>query len=203
MVQCDPGSPKQWIDTDCDAHLMIEDAVVSTQYGLAIKATFSVLGCTVPEHVGKSFSEFFSCEGKAVDKAYNLAEAAGLITAEQRKAAAQQDVGMEIDETLLKGKQLCGQIRMESKMRENPVTKKKEVDPENPTPYPRLGFRTFSVHSTKAEDIPKDQQFLAMVTGQGQQGQAAPAQTAAPPQQPQQQASATSPSATSSTGMNW
>jgi len=169
------------VDIDCGVHLMCEDATVERgQYGTSIKAKFSVLAATDPAQVGKTITEFFQCEGeKVVNKLYNLAEAMGVITPEQRKAAVDQGVGMDIDETLFKGQQLCAQIKMETKMRKNIVSGENEPDPEKPGPYPRLGFRTFSVNDKKAQNIPKDQQFFGMVTGPS-----APPQQQPPQQQP-------------------
>ena len=158
MVQCDAGSGSQMIDVACDCHLLVEDATVETsQYGTSIKAKFLVIGSTDPQQVGKSVTEFFSCGGKAVDKLYNLAEAVGMITGKQRKAAAEGGVGLEIDETLFKGRQLCGRIELESKVVQD-ANGKYIPDPASSTTYPRLGFRTFAVDSAKAKDIPKDQQ---------------------------------------------
>jgi hypothetical protein len=181
------------VDADCKCHLMIEDYSVETQHGMSVKCAFSVLASTSREQVGKKHTEFFPCEGKAVDKFYNLAEAAGLITADQRKNAAAQGVGLEVDETLLKGRQLCCEIKMEPNMRRNAATGATEIDPEKPGPYPRIGFRTFAVTSDKAKDVPKDPQFLALL------GKQAGAVT-----QPQQPApAATAPPATSGGGMDW
>lgn len=202
MVQCDPGSGSRMIDNDCGCHLMVEDVEVSTKNGVAVKCKFNVLAATDAGQVGKSITEFFSCEGKAVDKFYNLAEACSLITAQQRKAAADQGVGIEVDETLLKGRQLCGRIEMEHNKRKNLSTGQYEIDPDNPGPYPRLGFRTFSVTDAKAKDIPKDQQFLGMIQQQQTQPVQPPAQQqAAQPQQQAQLPGTTPPSGVSS--MNW
>ena len=93
MVQCGPGSASRMIDGDCGCHLLIESQEVSTQYGTAVKVSCQVLGATDPSQKGKLHSEFFSCEGDDADKFYNLAEAAGLITAEQRKAATEAGQG--------------------------------------------------------------------------------------------------------------
>ena len=199
MVQCDAGSTSRMVDADCGVHLMVEDATAETSsYGTSVKAKFSVLAATDPGQVGKSITEFFQCEGKAVDKLYNLAEAVGIVTPEQRKAAAAQGVGMDIDETAFKGKQLCGQIKMEANMRKNPVTGAYEEDPEKPGPYPRLGFRTFSVHDKKAEGIPKDQQFFALVPKPGKPGEPPAASSPAPNPNPPQP-----PAGGSGLSMNW
>lgn len=205
MVQCGAGSTSRMIDNDCGCHLMVEDVSVETQHGTSVKCVFNVLAATDPSQVGKTQTEFFSVEGKSVDKLYNLAEACGLITAAQRKAAAEQGVGLEIREELLKGRQLCGRIQMEPNMRKNPATGQAEVDPEKPGPYPRIGFRTFAVTDAKAKDIPKDQQFLGLM---GVVGAASPAtqrqqQTQQPATQQSQQSlpgvNATPPA----TSMNW
>ncbi len=165
MVECGPGSTSRMIDTDCKCHLLIEDQEMSTQYGPAVKLTCRVLAATDESQKGKIHSEFFQCDGNAVDKFYNLCEAVGLITAEQRKAATEAERGLNIDETLLKGRQFCAEIRMEPNIRKNPATGKPEVNPEKPGPYSRIDFRSFAVTSSKAKDIPKDPQFLGM-TGQ-------------------------------------
>lgn len=214
MVKCDPGSGSRMIDNDCGAHLLVEDVSLETQHGVSVKCKFGVLAATDPGQVGKSITEFFPVEGKAVDKFYNLCEAAGLITAQQRKAAADQGVGIDVDETLLKGRQLCGQIRMEENKRKNLSTGQYETDPDNPGPFPRLGFRTFGVWDKKAEAIPKDPQFLAAIPrpaaasgGNGTQRPTAPQQPtptqaqhpAAPVQQPQQAAAPP----TVAPAMNW
>jgi hypothetical protein len=169
------------IDNDCGCHLMVEDVSVETQHETSVKCTFNVLASTDPGQVGKTLTEFYSVEGKSVDKLYNLAEACGLITPQQRKAAADQGVGMDINEALLKGRQLCAQIKMEPNLRKNPATGANEVNPEKPGPFPRIGFRTFAVTDAKAKDIPKDRQFLGLM---GQQVQGHQVQQ---PQQPQQQ----------------
>ena len=181
------------IDNDCGCHFLVEDLSLETQHGVSVKCRLKVLASTDPGQVGKEQTEFFPCEGKAVDKFYNLAEACGLITAQQRKAAADQGVGMDVDETRLKGQQFCADVKMESNMRKNQATGQTEVDPEKPGPYPRIGFRTFSVTDAKAKDIPKDSQFLAMLSQPG-------AQQSAAAQQAQGQST---PLATSSTGMDW
>lgn len=186
MVQCGAGSGSRMIDNDCGCHLLVEDVSVETQHGTSVKCKFSVLAATDPSQTGKDLTEFYPVDGKAVDKFYNLCEACGLITAQDRKVAADQGVGMAIDESLLKGRQLCGQIKMEANMRKNPATGQTEVDPEKPGPYPRLGFRTFAVTDAKAKDIPKDQQFLGMLTA-GQARQQQQAATQAQTQQTQQQ----------------
>ena len=189
------------IDTDCGCHLMIDKVELSTQYGVQVNCTMSVLGCTDPAQVGKTITEFFKADGKAAGMFLNLAEAAGLITALDRRAAHDAGVGLDIDENLLKGKQICANVKMEPKLRKNPATGQNEIDPENPGPYPKIGFNTFGVWDRKAESIPRDQQFLAMVprpAGQGpnpptagQPSQAQPKPTApaaqAPAQAPAQQ----------------
>jgi hypothetical protein len=192
MVRTSHEESKRMVDTNCDAHLMIDSVQVTTQYGTQVECEMSILGCTDPAQVGKTIKEFFKVEGKAAGMFLNLAEAAGLITAEQRKAAHDQGVGMEIDETQLKGRQICASIKMELKLRKNPVTGQNEPDPENPGPFPKIGFNTFGVWSKKAEGIPKDQQFLAMVpkpagaaVTAGQQV-AKPSPSPAPQQQAQQ-----------------
>lgn len=196
MVQCGPGSPSRMIDGDCKCHLFIESQELSTsQYGTSVKVSCQVLGATDPSQKGKLHTEFFQCEGNAVDKFYNLAEAVGLITAEQRKAAVEANQGLAIDETLLKGKQFCAEIKMEPNMRKNPSTGALEVDPEKPGPYPRIAFRSFAINSEKAKDIPKDPQFLAML----QQQPGAAQQTVPPQQQSQQPPQSPTPGA----GMNW
>ena len=163
MVRCDAGSASRMIDNDCGCHLLVQDVSVENQYATSVKCKFVVLAATDPSQAGKEHTEFFSVEGKSVDKFYNVCEATGVITSQQRKAAADQGVGMDIDETQLKGRQLCAQVKMELNMRKNPVTGQTEVDPEKPGPYPRIGFRSFAVTDAKAKDIPKDRQFLAMV----------------------------------------
>jgi hypothetical protein len=187
MVACGAGSASQMIDADCKVHLMIDDAIAeSNDRGTTVKVTFSVLAGTDHSQVGKRITEFFQCDGKAVDKFYNLAEAAGLITVEQRRAAAEQGVGMDVDETLLKGRQVCAEIKMELQMRTNPATGAREVDPEKPGPYPRIGFRTFALTSPRAKDIPKDARMLA-AAGQAPAGRpaAAPATQHAAGQSPE------------------
>jgi len=162
MVACGVGKASQMIDADCKCHLMIDDAVAETNdRGTTVAITFSVLAGTDASQVGKRIKEFFQCDGNAVDKFYNVAEAAGLITTAQRREAAEKGVGMDIDETLLKGRQVCAEIKMEPNMRTNPATGAREIDPEKPGPFPRIGFRTFALTSPKAKDIPKDARMLA------------------------------------------
>jgi hypothetical protein len=164
MVACGVGKPSQMIDADCKAHLIIERAEAKTNdRGTTVEIKFNLLAATDPSQVGKSLTEFFQTDGGAVDKLYNVAEAVGLITHDQRKAAAEAGVGMNIDEMAMKGRQLCGEIKMELNQRKNPATGQLETDPEKPGPFPRVGFRTFALTSPKAKDIPKDPQFLAML----------------------------------------
>lgn len=201
MVQCGAGKVSQMIDNDCWCHLMIDDAVAETStYGTSVKVKFSVLACTDSSQVGKSLTEFFQVDGGAVDKLYNIAEAVGLITHEQRKAAAERNVGMDIDETRMKGRQLCAEIKMEQNMRKNVATGNYEVDPEKPGPFPRIGFRSFGVFSPKAKDIPKDQQFVRMLQQSAAAGQGQVPQQPMAPQQPQQHVQQP---AAADTSMNW
>ena len=187
MVACGAGKVSSMIDVDCKAHAMIDDAIVETGRSVSVKTTFSLLACTDPAQVGKRITEYFQVDGAAVDKFYNLAEAAGLITHEQRKQAAEAGIGLEIDETLLKGRTVCVEIKMEPNMRKNPATGQNEVDPEKPGPFPRIGFRTFAVGSKKAEGVPIDQRFVGTAHRPAQQTR--PQTPTAPPPQ--------------SSGMNW
>ena len=119
------------------------------------------------------------------------------------RPAAQQatdaGVGLDVNETLPKGGQLCGLIKMELKQRKNPATGQYEVDPEKPGPFPRLGFRTFGVFDAKAKDIPKDQKFLAMLQAptRSASGSAPGATAAVPAQAP---AATTAPAASMESG---
>lgn len=184
MVACGAGKVSQMIDVDCRCHLMVDDATAETStYGTSVKVVFSVLASTDVSQVGKRLTEFFQVDGASVDKLYNIAEAMGLITHEQRKQAAERSVGMEIDETRMKGRQLCAEIKMEPNMRKNPATGNYEVDPEKPGPFPRIGFRSFSVFSPKAKDVPKDPQFMAMLQQSSAAGQGQVPPAAQPPQQ--------------------
>lgn len=187
MVSCGVGKPNQMIDVDCKAHVMVDDAVVESGRSVSVRAAFSILACTDPAQVGKRITEYFQVDGAAVDKFYNLAEAAGLLTHEQRKQAAERGVGLEIDETQLKGRTVCVEIKMEPNMRKNPATGANEIDPEKPGPFPRIGFRTFAVGSKKAEGVPLDRRFL----GGG----------ATPPPQSARQQTQTAPA--QSSAMNW
>jgi hypothetical protein len=190
------------IDGDCGCHLLVEDASVETsQAGVSVKCTFCVLASTDSSQVGKKQTEYFSVDGKSVDKLYNLAQACGLITAEQRKAAAEQGMGLDIDEAQLKGKQFCAEIKMELNMRKNPATGTAEVDPVKPGPYPKIGFRSFSITDSKAKAIPKDQQFLGLIAGGGQLQQPTQSQQT---QQPTQQQNLPGVNPTPpATAMNW
>lgn len=187
MVTCGAGSVSSMVDADCKCHVMVEDCTVETsQRGdVSLKVRFGILAATDPQQVGKTITEFLQVDGKAVDKLYNVAEAIGLITHDQRRNAAEQGVGLEIDETQFKGKQLCCEIKMEPNMRRNPATGATEVDPEKPGPFPRIGFRTFGIGTKKAEGIPLDQRMLALA---GRNPPTAPpaagvAQPASPPPQ--------------------
>jgi hypothetical protein len=166
MVTTSHEEGKRFIDVNCKAHLSIDDiAVENAGSGKgSLKCSLSILGCTDAAQVGKSMTEYFPYEGGSAGKALNLAEAAGLITAAQRKQANDAGVGMSFDETLLKSQQICGTITMEPNMMKNPQTGKYDiVNPEKPGPYPRIGFNTYSVWSEKAREIPKDLNMLAMV----------------------------------------
>ena len=196
MVQCGQGKVSQMVDVDCKAHVMIDSAEAKTsQYGTSVETKFCILGCTDPPQIGKTVTEFLQCDGNAVDKLYNVAEAIGQITHEQRVAAAKAGVGMEIDETRWKGRQLCIEIKMEPGMRKNAATGQLELDPEKPGPYPRIGFRSFSVDSERAKDIPKDAKFLAMLGKPPEAGGTAGATAPQQPTQPQRPQPATA--------MNW
>jgi hypothetical protein len=164
MVTTSHEEGTRMIDVDCGCHCIIEDvSVESNSNGTSVKGKLSVLACTDIGQIGKTVSEFFKCDGKAAGMFLNICEAAGIITAAERQAAAAAGVGMNIDETQLKGKQVCCKVVMKPNQRKNPVTGQYETDPEKPGPYPRIGFETFSVWSEKARSIPKDLQFLGML----------------------------------------
>lgn len=219
MVQCGKGSENRMIDADCKVHVLIHDVEVSTQYGTAVNITFVILGSTIPAFVGKEHKEFFNVDDGRVDMFYNIAEAVGVITDAQRKAAAKAGVGLDVDERLLKGRQLCAEIKMEPNMRKNPATGQNEVNPEKPGPFPRIGFRTYSVIDPRAKDIPKDMQMLApfveamhwQMPSPGVQVQSAASntsqQTQQNPQQGQQQQQQNLPGVQQggqpATAMNW
>ena len=164
MVQTSHEESARRVDNNCQCHLMIDDvSVESNNYGNSVKCKMSVLGSTDPSQVGKTITEFFKCDGKAAGMFLNVAEAAQLITRDQRNQAQQQGVGMNIDETLLKGRQIAATIKMEPKMRKNPATGKNEVDPEDPGPYARIAFDTYGVWDQKAASIPLDMRFAPMM----------------------------------------
>jgi len=208
MVACGAGKPSQMVDADCRCHVMIESAEAkSSQYGTSVETKFSILAATDPSQVGKVITEFLQCDGNAVDKLYNVAEAIGQITHAQRKSAAEAGTGMDIDETQWKGKQLCVEIKMEPNMRKNPATGQMEVDPEKPGPFPRIGFRSFSLLSTRAADVPKDAQMLKMAGIQLPAAGAAP-KPSSPPTQTQRPSSPPPPQTPPqtpppATEMNW
>jgi hypothetical protein len=200
------------VDNDCDCHMMIEDVSVSTNNnGTSVKCKLSVLNGTDRGQIGKTVSEFFGCDGNTAGMFLNLAQAAGLITAEQRKVAADSGVGMNIDEALLKGRQVCAKIRMKPNMIKDPVTGAPKVNPEKPGPYPRIGFDTFAVWDAKANGIPKDPQFLPLQMQHAPRGATAqqPAQQTQAAQQPSASAQPTAsqtqtpPPAASEMSMNW
>ena len=139
------------IDAACRAHLMIDSVQVNTQYGTSVDCEMTVLGCTDHSQIGKTIKEFFKADGKAAGMFLNLAEAAGLITAAQRRGAHDAGVGMDIDETLLKGQQICAEIKMEPRLRKNTVTGQNEIDPEKPGPYPKIGFGEHPGHDLVTE----------------------------------------------------
>ncbi len=198
MVSCGAGKPSQMVDVDCKAHVMIDSAEAETgQFGTSLKTTFCLLACTDPAQVGKTITEYFKTEGGGVDALYNVAEAIGQVTHEQRKAAAEASVGMEIDETQWKGKQLCVEIKMEPNMRKNKATGALEINPESPGPFPRIGFRSFGLWSKKAEEVPKDAKYAALVPKTGQQPPAAGATSQAG------QPKTTPPAASSNPLGNW
>ena len=204
MVECQAGSASRMIDNDCGCHLLVEDTEILTQYGTAVKLKFQVLAATDAGQVGKIQTEIFNVDDGRVDAFYNVAESCGLVSADQRKQAAEAGTGLSVDETQLKGRQLCAQIKMEPNMRKNPTTGATEVNPEKPGPYPKIGFRSFAVTSDKARDIPKDPQFLAML---GKGGAAPSSQpTAQQPAQPTTQQPTPPPPQTNppaAGGMNW
>lgn len=182
MVTTGHETGTRMIDVDCDCHMMIDEVSAETNsYGTSVKCKLSVLGCTDPNQVGKTISEFFKADGEVAGMFLNLAQAARLITLEQRQAAHKAGVGMQIDETLLKGRQICCKVRMKPNMQKNTATGQMQINPEKPGPFPRIGFDTFDVWDKKAEGIPKDPQFLAMWPKLASQA-AAPAMHTAPPQ---------------------
>jgi hypothetical protein len=211
MVQTSHEEGKRMIDNNCDCQLMIDEVSVETNSnGQSVKCKMTVLASTDPSQVGKSINEFFKADGKASGMFLNVAEAAQLITREQRMAAQQAGVGMNIDETQLKGRQIGATIKMEPNMRRNPVTGQNEIDPEKPGPYPRIGFNTYSIWDQKASKIPLDMQFAVLMPkpkgqqggGSGQAGapsQAGPTQPPAPTQQSLPMGGPGNPA----TSMNW
>lgn len=159
MVRVGADEGKKFIDAACKAHAMIDDAQVSQKDGkVSIKTTFSLLAATDAAQKGKSFTEYFPTDGGGVGKTWDLAEAARLVP-----QGADRKAGLEFDETKLKGQQVGLDIHMERPQIKNPVTGV-YVDDETKPLYPRLGFGcVFSIFSAKAKDVPKDQQFLAMM----------------------------------------
>jgi len=100
MVRVGADEGKRFISAACEAHLMIDDAALDNNAaGQSIKVTFSLLAATDPQQVGKTMSEFFPVEGKAVGKTWDLAEAVGLIAA----GVDRKSTPLEFDETRLKG----------------------------------------------------------------------------------------------------
>lgn len=170
---CDEAKSGNYVDNACRAHMQIMDQEVTySQAGAPqVKLRFSILAATDPAQVGKEFSNFFPCSGGAVNKFLNVAEAAGLISAEQHAAAVKDKTPLDIDETLFKGRQICGDIAMERKQIQD-ATGKWIDDPTSNKAFPQLGFNTYSLFANKAKDVPKDQQMLAMLT-QGGGGHAA------------------------------
>ena len=163
MVQTGHETGGRMIDVNCECQLMIDEvSIESNAKGTSVKCKMSVLASTDPGQVGKTISEFFKADGNASGMFLNAAEAAGLITREARVKAQQEGVGMNVDETLLKGRQIGAKITMEPNMRKNPITGQNEVDPEKPGPYPRIGFNTFSIWDQKAARIPLDMQFAVL-----------------------------------------
>lgn len=204
MVYVGHETGSQMVNSNCDCQMMIDEvSVESNSNGTSVKCKLSVLASTDHSQIGKTCSEFFKVDGKAAGMFLNLAEAAGLITREERVAAQQQGVGLSIDETLLKGRQIGCSVRMEPNMRKNPATGQNEVDPEKPGPYPRIGFNTFSIWDQKASKIPLDMQFAQMMpkpNGKPMGGQQA-AQHAANPVPAQQGLPLTGPQ--NPPPMNW
>lgn len=174
------SSGGRYCDWDNDAHLMIDSCEAErSDYGMSLKTQFSILGSTEASQVGKIVSEYIKTDGNAAGMSLNLAEAAGLITREQREAARKNGVGVTFDESLLKGRQICAQIKMEQAMVKNPATGEYVPNPDKPQKYARVGFRTFSVWDKRMAHVPKDQVVLGMALPRP------PAGDLGPPQQPQ------------------
>ena len=181
MVRTSHEEAPRRVDNNCKVHLMIDEVGFEQQYS-SVKCKMSILGATDPSQVGKTTTEFFKTDGKAAGMFLNLAEAAGLITSAQRKAAHDAGVGLDIDENLLKGRQICATIRLEQKLKKNFATGAMEPDPEDPNFYARIGFDTYGVWDQKAAGIPLDTQFSNLVPKPaGWTQQAAPPATAQPP----------------------
>ena len=144
------------ISHDCDVHLMVEKVETSEKEGeTSVKCEFVVLASTVKEEINKKINEFFACSGKAAGKFLNLAVAAGLTTKVAWAAAKEAGQEMEIDETQLKGRQICAQIRMEPYRGQDPKHLGKK--------FGNIGFRTYHVFSDEAKLIPKDTDAVSLL----------------------------------------
>jgi hypothetical protein len=133
--------------------------------GETVNVVFEVLAATRPSQVGKTFSEKLSGE-KASGKLLNLALATRIITPAEREAARNGPFDLADDRILMmKSRQLCGKVTMQRKQRQNPATGQWEDDPTDPRSFAHINFDSYDVASDKARDIPKSQQFLAMMQG--------------------------------------
>lgn len=131
-----------------------------------IEVDLVVLSGTNQAMVNRKHKEFFSLDGKAVGRFFQLAMAAGLTTKDALKAAQDSGAEVEIDETLLPGRTFCGEVRLEEYRGRKAENQGKS--------FPQLGFRLWSPLSKEAADIPKDPTVMAMLGQQQQQaGQAA------------------------------
>lgn len=185
MVRVAADEGKRFIDAACEAHAMVDDwSMESNSGGQQLKVKFNVLAATDRGQVGKSLSEFFPLEGKAVGKTWDLIEAVRLVA-----RGADRTQPLEFNEGLLKGRQCCLKIHLEQGQTKNAVTGQYQDDPSKPI-YARLGFGAiFDTHDPKTAHVPKDQQFLGM-WGQGQGGQGGSGQQSPPTQQQPQTPSA-------------
>lgn len=137
-----------------DYHMMVEDVVAeSSDYGTSLKVTASVLAGTNPAMVGRKHTEFFHLEGKAAKRLRVLVVACGVMTDEQWNAAEGE---LEFDEATLKGLQFCARVKMA------PYRGNKEE--HKGKSFPEVGFDIWSVFDSRAANVPKDAECLALLT---------------------------------------
>ena len=163
MVRPSNETGGRFVDRDGLFHAMIDAIELITENNVGkIKCAFSILAGTDLNQVGKTCNEKFPFEGDGAFLFWNLAEAARLLTHSEREQYRQAGVAPDIDETLLKGRQVGVQITMERARAKNPTTGKWEVDPADTREFARIGKNAFDLYDNKMNGVQLDPQMASL-----------------------------------------